>query len=117
MNLPALAKINLTLEVLYHRPDGFHEIRSIGQTVSLTDRFCFQEAEGIEFRCNMDDWTADESLVSKAVALLRDIDGKSRGVTIEIDKHIPLVAGLGGDIRNMVPEHVAVALKKKLGSE
>lgn len=97
LNLLAPAKLNLTLEVLSRRPDGFHEICSIVQTISLADDFCFQPAEGIEFRCNQADWVAAESLVSTAVGLLQDIAGNSRGAIIEIDKHIPLVSGLGGD--------------------
>jgi 4-diphosphocytidyl-2-C-methyl-D-erythritol kinase len=89
--------INLTLEVLGKRPDGFHEIRSVVQTIALHDSFRFGLSQDIEFRCDKPDWIAEESLVSKAVSLLRETTGCGRGATIEIEKRIPMVAGLGGD--------------------
>jgi 4-diphosphocytidyl-2-C-methyl-D-erythritol kinase len=93
----APAKLNLTLEVLGKRPDGFHEIRSVAQTIALHDSFRFDISQNIEFRCDRPDWIASESLVSKAVSLLRETSGCSQGAVIEIDKNIPLTAGLGGD--------------------
>jgi 4-diphosphocytidyl-2-C-methyl-D-erythritol kinase len=93
----APAKINLTLEVLGKRPDGFHEIRSIIQTIDLCDRLDFQPGEDISIKSDMPDWTAEESLVSKTVSLLQQATGYSKGVTIEVKKRIPLQSGLGGD--------------------
>ncbi|MFC1966875.1 4-(cytidine 5'-diphospho)-2-C-methyl-D-erythritol kinase [Chloroflexota bacterium] len=93
----APAKINLTLEVLGKRQDGFHEIRSVIQTINLCDSLSFQPGETIEFESNLPDWTAEESLVSKATSLLQGVTGCSKGATIAVDKRIPLVSGLGGD--------------------
>ncbi len=93
----APAKINLTLEVLAERPDGFHEIRSVVQVVSLCDRLCFRPGKDIEFSCDSPDWVAGQSLVPKAIGLLRETTGCTRGAVIEIEKRIPLLAGLGGD--------------------
>ncbi len=93
----APAKLNLTLEVLARRQDGFHEIRSVIQTINLGDSLRFQSSQDIEFKSNTPNWLPEKSLVSKAAGLLREATGGSKGATIEIDKHIPLLSGLGGD--------------------
>ena len=93
----APAKLNLTLEVLAKRRDGFHEIRSVIQTINLCDSLHFQSGESIEFKSDLPDWIAEESLVSKATSLLQQVTGCSKGVTVEVKKRIPLVSGLGGD--------------------
>ncbi len=97
LTVKAPAKINLTLEVLGKRQDGFHEIRSVIQTINLCDSLSFQSGEGIRFESNLPDWIAEESLVSKAAGLLQGAAGCAKGATIAVDKHIPLVSGLGGD--------------------
>jgi len=97
LNLQAPAKLNLTLEVLAKRQDGFHEIRSVIQTISLCDSLRFQLSQNIEFNSNLSNWIPEESLVSKAASLLQEVTGCGKGVTIEVDKHIPLLSGLGGD--------------------
>jgi len=93
----APAKLNLTLEVLAKRPDGFHEIRSVVQAINLCDILRFQLSHNIEFKCDHPDWVAEGSLVSRATRLLREVTGCDKGATIEVDKRIPLLAGLGGD--------------------
>lgn len=97
LTLLAPAKLNLTLEVLAKRGDGFHEIRSVIQTINLCDSLSFQSGENIEFECNWSDWTAEASLVSKAAGLVQKVTGCSQGVTVEVKKRIPLLSGLGGD--------------------
>lgn len=96
----APAKLNLTLEVLAKRPDGFHEIRSVIQAMNLCDSLHFRLSENIEFNCTDPNWVSAKSLVSKAANLLQKTTGCSRGVQIEVDKHIPLVSGLSGDSSN-----------------
>jgi len=93
----APAKINLTLEVLGKRPDGFHEIRSVIQTINLCDELTFQLSQDVTIKSDSPDWIPQESLVSRAVGLLRETTGYSGGVSIEVSKRIPLVSGLGGD--------------------
>ncbi|MFC2033007.1 4-(cytidine 5'-diphospho)-2-C-methyl-D-erythritol kinase [Chloroflexota bacterium] len=95
--IEAPAKLNLTLEVLGKRPDGYHEIRSVMQTVSLHDKLSFQPANGINITSGSTEWKPEESLVSRAVSLVQRATSCSRGAAIEMEKHIPLVAGLGGD--------------------
>ena len=93
----APAKLNLTLEVLGKRPDGYHEIRSVFQTINLCDRLRFQLSQKVTFQSNVPDWTPAKSLVAKAVSLLQETTGVAKGVTIEVSNNIPLVSGLAGD--------------------
>lgn len=97
LTVPAPAKLNLTLEVLGKRPDGFHEIRSIIQAVSLCDNLHFELSKQVAFKSDMAEWLADESLVSRAAAVLQQATGCSKGATVEVEKRIPLLSGLGGD--------------------
>lgn len=97
LTIKAPAKLNLTLEVLGKRADGYHEIRSVAQTIDLCDSLHFQRDNRAEFKSGMPEWIAEESLVSKATSLLREATGCTAGITIEVDKHIPLLSGLGGD--------------------
>jgi 4-diphosphocytidyl-2-C-methyl-D-erythritol kinase len=97
LTVKAPAKINLTLEVLGKRPDGFHEIRSVIQAVSLCDTLRLERAGEIVVTADMPEWKAGESLVSRAVELLREETGYSGGVRVRVEKQIPLMSGLGGD--------------------
>ena len=97
LKVPAPAKLNLTLEVLAKRPDGYHEIRSVIQTINLCDSLCFQLDQKVTFKSNAPDWTPEKSLVSKAASLLQETTGCSKGAAIEVSKRIPLTSGLGGD--------------------
>jgi 4-diphosphocytidyl-2-C-methyl-D-erythritol kinase len=93
----AQAKINLTLEVLKRREDGYHDIRSVVQTIDLVDTLSFRTGPRLEFHCTVPEWSAEKSLVSKAAGLLKDKGSSRHGASIEIEKRIPLVSGLGGD--------------------
>ena len=97
INITAPAKINLTLEVLGKRSDGFHEIRSVMQTINLCDRITFQAADKLDFKSSSPGWVAEKSLVAKTARLLQETTGCSRGAVITVEKGIPLVGGLGGD--------------------
>jgi 4-diphosphocytidyl-2-C-methyl-D-erythritol kinase len=100
IKLEAPAKINLTLEVLAKRPDGFHELCSVIQTISLSDIFIFQLDSEIAMRCDKKGWDPQQSLVNKTASLLKQETGYSGGAIIEITKKIPLSSGLGGDSSN-----------------
>ena len=97
LTILAPAKLNLTLEVLAKRPDGFHEILSIIQTINLCDRLCFRLSEKMVFRCDDTVWLAEKSLVSRAASLLKETTGYPKGAIIELSKKIPLLSGLAGD--------------------
>ncbi len=97
LTLRAPAKINLTLEVLSKRSDGYHEIRSVIQTIDLCDIITIDEGEAISFRSETKGWDAGKSLVSRAVYLFQETTGFPGGVLITVEKKIPMMAGLGGD--------------------
>lgn len=101
LKLLAPAKINLTLKVLGKRADGYHELETWMQKLSLYDEIDLQVARGggISLHCESDEVPCDESnLVCKAAAsLLGYLDRLDEvGVTIRLDKKIPVAAGLGG---------------------
>jgi len=97
ISLSAPAKINLTLEVLGVRQDGYHELRSLVQTIALADTLTFELADGLQFRADTADWDASRSLVPRAAALLRETAGVTRGAAILLARRVPLLTGLGGD--------------------
>lgn len=97
--LPAFAKINLSLRVLGRREDGYHEIQTIFQTVTLRDHLTFEPLPGgrLELQCSAPDVPADESnLVHRAASALRERFGVRRGARVELEKNIPAGGGLGG---------------------
>jgi len=97
ITLQAPAKLNLTLEVLAARDDGYHEIRSVFQTVSLCDRLSFEIGESLVFQCALPGWQAEKSLVFRAAHLLKQQAAYPGGALIQVSKQIPLASGLGGD--------------------
>jgi 4-diphosphocytidyl-2-C-methyl-D-erythritol kinase len=95
--IEAPAKINLTLEVLGKRPDGYHEIRSVIQTVNFCDSLQITPDKEVRFKSNKSVWSGEQSLVVKAVKLLQVATGSTQGASIKIKKWLPLISGLGGD--------------------
>jgi len=92
----AYAKINLTLEVIGKREDGYHEIASVIQAIDLCDVLSFQPREHIYLACNIPQLVSPNNLVFKAAKLLQDFTGSSGGAAISLEKAIPLASGLGG---------------------
>ena len=90
ITMRAYAKINLTLEVLGRRDDGYHDIASILQTVSLHDTLTFEEADDITLDSDRRELVTPDNLVLRAANLLRDTAGVSRGTEISLSKNIPL---------------------------
>ena len=102
VRIPALAKINLRLEVLGKRADGFHEVRTVLQTISLRDELRFKSTRNsgitLQVRGNqsLSSEPIEKNLVYRAVdALRREVDSQG-GVAIELRKTIPAGRGLGG---------------------
>ncbi|WP_350343726.1 4-(cytidine 5'-diphospho)-2-C-methyl-D-erythritol kinase [Proteinivorax tanatarense] len=101
MNLKSRAKINLTLDVLYKRKDGYHEVKMIMQEIELSDNIVFKECNKIEVNCSHPFVPSGSSnLVYKAVELVKEATGVDAGISIEIEKKIPVAAGLGGGSSN-----------------
>ena len=94
--IEAHAKINLTLEVLRRRPDGFHEIASIIQTISLHDTLTLEPSDSLSLTCDQKELETEENLAYRAAMLLRDQTGTADGARISLEKRIPVAAGLGG---------------------
>ncbi len=90
----AYAKLNLSLDVIGRRDDGFHEIRSIVQTIDLADRIAIADGPGIEVSC--DPPIEGTNIVEHALERLLEHKGCSTGARVRIEKHIPMGAGLGG---------------------
>jgi len=95
MILRAPAKINWILLVSGRRPDGYHEIKSPMQKVSLFDVLTFEKAPDLELVTDFD-LPAEENLVYRAAALLKEKSGYRGGARIRLQKKIPVSAGLGG---------------------
>jgi 4-diphosphocytidyl-2-C-methyl-D-erythritol kinase len=93
----AFAKINLTLEVLNKRTDGFHNIRTVFQTVSLADTLDFEyqpgRTTGIELRSSVD---IPDNLVLRAAKAFMERTNASGKLQIRLEKRIPMGGGLGG---------------------
>ncbi len=97
MILQAPAKINLTLDVLSKREDGYHEVKMIMETVSLYDTINITKAEGISLKCNLPYVPVDEKNIAyKAAVLFFEKSGINGGANINIYKRIPVAAGLAG---------------------
>lgn len=94
--LKAYAKINLTLEVIDRRPDGYHEIASIMQTIDLCDTVSLAPAADLTLSCDHPALETPDNLALQAAHLLRAESGYAGGAHIAIRKAIPVSAGLGG---------------------
>ena len=95
----APAKINLTLDVLYKRPDDFHEVEMIMTTVDLADRIGLENRpDGLIKIVSADRFVPDDNrnFAYQAAQLLKDLYNIEEGVTITIEKQIPIAAGLAG---------------------
>lgn len=99
--LPSFAKINWTLRVLGKRPDGFHELCTVFQTVTLSDSISFSPSETVSLTIDVPSVPTDDSnLIIKAAKLLAAEAGIEAGAAIGLEKRIPSPGGLGGGSSN-----------------
>ena len=99
IKLKAYAKINLGLDVVKKRDDGYHEVRMIMQTISLYDMISISLTNNSSIRVNTNLHylpTDENNLVYKAAALIKSEFQIARGVYINLDKKIPVAAGMAG---------------------
>lgn len=99
ISLKALAKINLGLDVVRRREDGYHEVRMIMQTIQLYDRLDIKMTQepGIQIQTNLSFLPVNENnLIYKAAKLLMDEFSITDGVSVKLDKRIPVAAGMAG---------------------
>ena len=96
LRIPAYAKINLTLEVLGRRTDGYHDVATVMQTVSLADTVTLQSSADFSVHCDEPDLSGDRNIVWDAAVALADYAGIEPTGRITVIKSIPTAAGLGG---------------------
>ena len=100
ITVTAPAKVNLHLEVLGLRSDGFHELAMVMQSIELADRLRFENTADARLSLSCDDGSlsvGDDNLILRAARLLRDRSGFSElGASIHLEKRIPIGAGLAG---------------------
>jgi len=109
------AKINTLLKVLGKRADGYHELYTLMEPISLFDKISIEasDGEGISIECAQSDVPSDNSnLAVRAAELFLENTGLTRALSIKIDKYIPVGAGLGGGSSNAAS--VLMALNEML---
>lgn len=100
-SLPSYAKINLILRILGKRSDGFHDLFTVFQTVSLHDKIRFARAKEIKLTCTSNRIpTNDRNIIVKAALALKNKFGYSEGASLRLEKRIPSPGGLGGGSSN-----------------
>ena len=96
MEISAPAKINLTLEVLGRRPDGFHEIKTVLQTIDLEDQLVLETAPHLSVESDDPTLSGETNLVWQAASALANHAGVRPGAHVFLHKSIPVGMGLGG---------------------
>lgn len=112
LSLPSFAKVNWSLRILGKRPDGYHEVSTILQTISLHDDLHFEAtADGaITMSCDDPEIPTDaQNLIVRAGLALRDRYRVRRGASIRVEKRIPAQGGLGGASANAALSLLALA--------
>jgi 4-diphosphocytidyl-2-C-methyl-D-erythritol kinase len=101
LTLRSPAKVNLFLRILGKRPDGYHELASLFQTVSLFDIIHFTFSDKDSLTCTDASLPLNSSnLIWKAVDLFRQKTGRQASLSVHLEKNIPMQAGLGGGSSN-----------------
>ena len=118
MKLKARAKINLGLDVVKKREDGYHEVRMIMQMINLYDKITLRQTSepGIRVTTNLSYLPVNEdNLVYRAAKLLMDEFQVADGVEIELQKYIPVAAGMAGGSSDAAAVMVGVNRMFRLG--
>jgi 4-diphosphocytidyl-2-C-methyl-D-erythritol kinase len=112
LSLPSFAKINWSLQILGKRPDGYHEVKTILQTISLHDDIHFEVTSDFQLALTCDSAdipTDDTNLIIRAAQALKTRYDIERGARIRLEKRIPTQAGLGGASSNAAVALLALA--------
>ena len=118
MKINAYAKINLGLDVIGKRDDGYHEVRMIMQTIELHDELVVDRTDEakIDISTGRDDLSAGEdNLIHKAARLMMDEYGLTGGIKVDLTKNIPMAAGLAGGSTDAAATMLAVNELYSLG--
>lgn len=122
ISMKAYAKVNLALDVLRRREDGYHEVRMIMQNLDICDELSFSVKESSDFSIkittNRDDIPVDSrNLVFKAVALMCEEYGIKAAIDVKLTKNIPVEAGMAGGSTDCAAALKAVNMLFNLGAD
>ena len=118
VSLNAYGKINLGLDVVRRREDGYHEVKMVMQTVDLYDRLVFRDIDEdrVIIESDSDELPdVEDNIIYKSYMLLRKAYGISRGLHVKVEKHIPVAAGMAGGSADAAATLVAVNRIFELG--
>ena len=115
MKLKAFAKINLTLEVLSRREDGFHQVKTVMQTIDLADELVIDPWTTIQVDCDDPLLGGEANLVWQAAQILSCRRGARPGARISVRKRIPVGMGLGGGSADAAAALIGLNLLWELG--
>jgi len=96
ITLRVYGKLNLTMEVLGRRSDGYHDVATVLQSVSVSDTLVFRAAPSLSIQCTDKSLEGEENLAYQAALLLQQTKDGALGVEISIEKGIPVASGMGG---------------------
>ena len=96
--IKARGKVNLTLNVLDKREDGYHDLESVFQIINLYDEMYIEKTNScsLELICNIENLENGNNIISKAYALLRKKHSEIKGIKVTLIKNIPNESGIGG---------------------
>ncbi|MCR4750442.1 MAG: 4-(cytidine 5'-diphospho)-2-C-methyl-D-erythritol kinase [Lachnospiraceae bacterium] len=120
LKISAMSKINLGLDVLRRRPDGYHEVRMVMQSLALCDELDIEKRndDRIIITCNDISLECDENnLIYKAAKRITEESGVTAGFDIELTKNIPIAAGMAGGSTDAAATLVALNEILKLGMD
>lgn len=118
IKLKALAKINLGLDVVRKREDGYHEVRMIMQTINMYDKIAIKKIKENEIKVKTNLYylpNNENNLVYKAAKLLLEEFELKQGVSIDLEKYIPVAAGMAGGSSDAAAVLIGVNKLFKLG--
>ena len=111
LRISSSAKINLFLDVLSKRSDGYHQIRTVFSEIELADiiNFALTKKEAIKILSDIDFVSVNENLIYKVAVFIKDKYNVKFGVEIELQKNIPISAGMGGGSSNAASTIMALS--------
>ncbi|MGA2654767.1 MAG: 4-(cytidine 5'-diphospho)-2-C-methyl-D-erythritol kinase [Gammaproteobacteria bacterium] len=108
LTLPSPAKLNLMLHIVGQRPDGYHNLQTVFQFLSIGDTLSFELAKEITLKSDLENVATEDNLIYKAAQLLKQTTGCNKGAHIQLVKRIPMGSGLGGGSSNAATTLIAL---------
>ncbi|OTG68333.1 4-(cytidine 5'-diphospho)-2-C-methyl-D-erythritol kinase [Acinetobacter sp. ANC 4470] len=109
IRVPSPAKLNLFLHITGRRDDGYHELQTIFQLIDLSDWLEFTQTDNLQISINgLNSVDLEQNLIYKAIQILKPYAQKITGLSICVEKNIPMGAGLGGGSSNAATTLIVV---------